>query len=220
MAIFTIAVTPLIGFFIGVTALMQYLHTPQSQPIVMKPPRVFAEHEYLKELKRELGKRGFELDTHFKLPDSRKKPDLYARGKGRTGFIPHHAYYFVYYLSSRSDAAWLKAAHQHARDYANSLYRIPKALRLLVPVINTVVITAQGMPAGHIEYILKETIPTAKEKWTGGEINHIYMIDLRHPEVISLKQIPSMGFAPILRTYDLLQAVYNRLIEKELAKRE
>ncbi|MBD3287061.1 hypothetical protein GF359_10400 [candidate division WOR-3 bacterium] len=220
MALFTIVATPLFGFFIGVRAFLHYIHAPQSQPIVMKPPRVFKQSEYLKELESEFKNRGFVLDSRFKIPGFRKKPDLFARGKARTGFIPHHAYYFVYYFSSlASDAAWLRFAHKYAREYVNSLYKIPKVIRFVVPVINTVVITNRGIPRNHVHYIRTKTVPTPKERWTGGEINHIYLVDLRYSEVGSLKQMPSAGFAPILRSYDLLQSVLNRLIQKELARR-
>jgi hypothetical protein len=220
MAIFTIISTPLIGFFIGTGALIGYLTSPQVRPIVTKPPRIFEEQEYLEVLTKELGSRGYNLNIDFRLPDFSKKPDLYARGKGKTWFIPHHAYYFVYCFESlRSDGAWVVAAHKHARQYVDSLYKIPRIIRFFQPLINIVVITNKGIPRDHIHYIRTKTIPTSKERWTGGEINHVYLIDLRHPEVISLKQLPRAGFAPILRTYDLLQSVYNRLIQKELARR-
>lgn len=101
--------------------------------------------------------------------------DIFAHRKGKNFVFPQRDYFFFHDIDKRKiDLASVSKLHQEARDYVNSLYRMPKALRFTVPNISSVFYSSEFIPGDIIELAYKNT-----RSAIGGEIQQIFAIDFK-----------------------------------------
>lgn len=109
--------------------------------------------------------------------------DLFAFRKGKNFVFPQRDYFFIHNIDSRKiDAVLVSKLHEEARDYVNSLYKMPKALRFTVPNIVSVFYSEEAIHG--------ETIKVAEQNTRsiiGGEIQQVFAVDFK------LKKIYSQG---------------------------
>lgn len=119
------------------------------------------------------------LDSDFQMTDNLQfggfYADLYAFRKGRNFVFAQRDYFFFHDIEKRSiNADIAERLHSAAREYVNSDYKIPKAMRLTVPNITSVFFSVTGVDSGLIQLA---------SKWTrsaiGGEIHQVIAVDFK-----------------------------------------
>ncbi len=119
------------------------------------------------------------LDSDFQMTDNLQfggfYADLYAFRKGRNFVFAQRDYFFFHDIEKRGiNADIAERLHSAAREYVNSDYKIPKAMRLTVPNITSVFFSATGVDSGLIQLA---------SKWTrsaiGGEIHQVIAVDFK-----------------------------------------
>lgn len=119
------------------------------------------------------------IDSGFILTDNKQfgsfYADLYAFRKGRNFVFPQRDYFFFHDADKRNlNAELAERIHNAAREFVNSSYKMPKAMRFTVPNITSVFISEKGLEQSLIELA---------SKWTrtivGGEIHQVIAIDLK-----------------------------------------
>jgi hypothetical protein len=101
--------------------------------------------------------------------------DLYADRKGRTFVFPRRDYFFFHDIDRRKiNLSLASILHQEARDYVNSMFKMPKALRFTVPNISSVFYSLDFIPGEIMELAQKNT-----RSAIGGEIQQIFAIDFK-----------------------------------------
>jgi len=101
--------------------------------------------------------------------------DLYANRKGRTFIFPRRDYIFFHDIDKRQINLELASKlHQEARDYVNSFYKMPKAMRFTVPNISTVFYSSEFITGEIMEFAQKNT-----RSAIGGEIQQVFAIDFK-----------------------------------------
>lgn len=101
--------------------------------------------------------------------------DLFAHRKGKNFVFPQRDYFFLHDIDRRKiDLSMVMKLHQEARDYVNSLYKMPKAMRFTVPNIASVFYSSDFIPGDIIELAFKNT-----RSAIGGEIQQIFAIDFK-----------------------------------------
>ncbi len=83
-----------------------------------------------------------------------------------------------YYFVHAGDAQILNEntcskLHLDARNYVNSLYKMPRALRFVVPNIVSVFFSSNGFEEAALQLALQQ-----KRPWQGGEVHDIFFVDL------------------------------------------
>jgi hypothetical protein len=100
--------------------------------------------------------------------------DVYAFRKGRNFVFPQRDYFFFHDAEKRNiDIHLAEKLHNDARAFVNSEYKLPKAMRLTVPNITSVI---------YADKIKDDNLIQLASKWTrsviGGEIHQIIVADL------------------------------------------
>ncbi|MCP4134281.1 MAG: hypothetical protein GY754_25125 [bacterium] len=110
--------------------------------------------------------------------------DIFAKKTGRSlGFLfPYEDYYFFHDLSGRdiNTKESLISLHEAAREYADSFYRLPKALRYKVPNILTVAVSDRSFSIDMVQYAKEST-----HSVIGGEKHSLYLVDLINKHIVS-----------------------------------
>lgn len=124
----------------------------------------------------------FEVTPNKQFADVQLNTNLYALRNGKTmGILPYGDYYFVHDFDQRTNThAHLLDIHEKARKYVNSMYRVPKILRLSVPNIITLAVSNRGFTPEMTEEVQKRT-----RSIVGGEIHAMYLLDLQSKQVFS-----------------------------------
>jgi len=83
-----------------------------------------------------------------------------------------------YYFAHSGDAQILNEItcsklHLEARNYVNGLYKMPRALRFVVPNIVSVFFSENGFDDAALQLSLQQ-----KRPWQGGEVHDIFFVDL------------------------------------------
>jgi len=83
-------------------------------------------------------------------------------------------YIFVHTGDARSlNESACHQLHSEARNYVNNLYKMPRALRFVVPNIVSVFFSVNGFDDDALQVTLKQ-----KRPWQGGEVHDVFFIDL------------------------------------------
>ncbi len=102
--------------------------------------------------------------------------DLYIFRKGKNFVFPQRDYFFIYDTGNETiSKKSVEEKHEAARNFINSMYKMPKALRFSVPNICSIFIGFNGFSEEVInlaEYNTRSVI--------GGEIHTIYLIDIKN----------------------------------------
>lgn len=101
--------------------------------------------------------------------------DFYAHRKGKNFIFPQRDYFFFHDIDRRRvDLNLVIRLHQEAREFVNSLYKLPKALRFTVPNIASVFYSYEFIPGEIIEHAQKNT-----RSAIGGEIQQVFAVDFK-----------------------------------------
>ncbi|MBI5401809.1 MAG: hypothetical protein HY959_00260 [Ignavibacteriae bacterium] len=101
--------------------------------------------------------------------------DLFAHRKGKNFVFPRRDYFFFHDIDKRKiDLNLVIRLHREARDFVNSLYKMPKALRFTVPNIASVFYSQEFVTGDIIEFAQRNT-----RSVIGGEIQQIFAIDFK-----------------------------------------
>jgi len=171
---------------------------------------------FFQKLLDSLASKHFKLNKQANLNSFRAELLAVKEGKGFF-FLPYVDYYFFYKDSLLNPLTAAKVARLHELDriFANSQFKWPKALRIKIPNIVTVIIAEGPFPKEAIDLALKATASLI-----GGERHQIVLIDLLNkqffcqaPEVYSVygltlnfKKINSLN-RPIYFLKEILMAL-------------
>jgi len=119
------------------------------------------------------------IDSGFQTTENKEfkgfYADLYAFRKGRNFVFAQRDYFFFHDVDKRKiNTDMAEKLHSAAREFVNSEYKVPKAMRLTVPNITSVFVLDSFVDSRLIELA---------SKWTrsaiGGEIHQIIAVDFR-----------------------------------------
>lgn len=87
-------------------------------------------------------------------------------------------YYFIHEgNNSNFSAEKCLAMHEAARQHVNGQYKMPKAMRFVVPNIVSVFLSPDGFSEETVDLALKQ-----KRPWQGGEVHDMFFIDTTRKE--------------------------------------
>lgn len=140
--------------------------------------------QFLKSAGDYLSSQGFYIEGNAVFKEYGFSADLYAKKSGRSLFVffPYDDYFFIHDFSGGGVQSLdgLRSVHEKTREYINSLYRLPKALRYRVPNIITIAVSEKGFLPDLQRYAVER-----KESIAGGEKNSVFLVDLVNRIVIS-----------------------------------
>lgn len=107
--------------------------------------------------------------------------DLYVKREGKSMMVlKYRDYFFVHDVASVGSVEKLTELHEKARKVVNKEYKVPKALRMTVPNIATIVVSETGFSPEMIDTVQKNT-----RSIVGGEYHAMYLIDLKEKQMYS-----------------------------------
>lgn len=204
---------PLVGFFIGAAVLMYSFFRPTVRPTPVAPVPSGAHDSsgVMELLAQGLAAHGFTVERNKSLPGTGLQADLYARRTFWTLFIPNKVYLFIYDWeeSLRGEGRNVLEVHRSARELVDRLSTLPKMLRVAPPAIVTTIVSEGVLPRDVQVHVAEQTADSVSDRLVGGEVHSVLHIDLHEPEVAFLKRVFAQGAAPLVRTKDVLQEIYN-----------
>ncbi len=126
-----------------------------------------------------LAAEGFEITRGFN--SGALFADIYAFRKGRNFVFPQRDFFFFHDADARKiDALSAAKLHDAARNFADAMFSMPRALRFTVPNIASVFYSENGIPQGIKELAEKNT-----RSIIGGEIHQIFALDIKERKFYS-----------------------------------
>jgi hypothetical protein len=129
-----------------------------------------------------LAEKGLETATSKSFSKNDLAVDLYAKREGKSLlFLTYRDYFFVHdYDAIGGGPEKMLSLHEKAREVVNAEYKMPKALRMTVPNIATILVSENGFSEDMIEAVKKNT-----RSFVGGEYHAMYLIDLKNKQFYS-----------------------------------
>lgn len=123
---------------------------------------------------------GFQMELVLKMKHF-DEPDFVAVKRGSNFMLMRYVDFF-FIKQCNTPLSWDKVSqfHEQAKVLANNSFKLPKALRLTVPNINSVLITSFE-PSKEIQAFL----PVVKKSLLGGEQGSIFVFDKSSGELYS-----------------------------------
>ena len=166
----------------------------RQEPVVIR----FTSRDFLTRLECVLSARGFSTDRALRLAD--RPIDLYAYKKIIYGFLPGHTHLYIIRLEADQILSLddLKVLNVAARQSTNKGLRLPAWLRFVVPLTNTIILSEAGFPFEVQDYVRSTRFSK------GGDLNDIYLVDLRRQSTVHSENLPSSGYLPLNVAFELL----------------
>jgi hypothetical protein len=140
--------------------------------------------EFIRSSKDYFEQSGFTCQAPGVFPKESFTADLYAFAKGRSLgiFFPYEDHFFLHLFEDDRTNTYenISLLHEKAREYVNSRFPVPRALRYRVPNIVTVAVSERSFPP--------ETARFASEKTpdlVGGERHSVFLVDLLQRWIVS-----------------------------------
>lgn len=155
---------------------------------------------------------GFTCERNISFTEFNLNTELFATQKGKTlGILPFCDYIFAYagkYFSNSTEI--VNEMHQKARNYVDTLYKWPKAFRLSVPNIASLIISFDGFSEEQKILAQKKT-----RTFVGGEIHGFYFVDMENLDFIcqELSSVTVSGAIPQSRMFYLLNPIVEGLFK-------
>jgi hypothetical protein len=156
------------------------------------------EKDFIESLALEMPIAGYEIKRNWTIPNSKLTTSIYAK-KGRF-------YFFIYdiecdlhgYLND------IVSVHRSASRYINSFYHFPKAFRLAIPTITTVVVSHCGYDEDELHWIRSESVTDFFGSVVGGEANAIFLLDAEEKDLVDLQWLDFNSLIPIQHARKML----------------
>lgn len=133
-------------------------------------------------IKEVLQGEGFAIEENKSFEKQDLTVDIYGYREGRNALVfAFKDFFFINdFDKGESSMDRFENLHEKARKYANSKYKMPKALRFSAPNIATIAISENGFSSEMIEKVQKNT-----RSFVGGEIHGMFLIDLKTKQMFS-----------------------------------
>lgn len=99
-------------------------------------------------------------------------------------FFPSINYMFVHELAASTSPTSFRLLHETACEWAESQFRLPRAMRYRIPNTVTVGVSDEGLAPDLIEYATRER-PWDGVSFVGGEKNSAYLYDAVEQQLYS-----------------------------------
>ncbi len=153
---------------------------------------------FIESLALSMNASGYDVKRDWKIPNSKLNTSIYAK-KDRF-------YFFVYDIECDLQGYLndIVSVHRAANQYINTLYHFPKAFRLSIPTITSVLVSTCGYDEQELDWIRGETVTDFFDSVLGGEANAIFLIDAPQHEILDLKWMNFSTMIPVQRARDML----------------
>jgi hypothetical protein len=163
------------------------------------------EKEFVDSLALSMIAAGYDVKRDWRIPNSKLNTSIYAK---RNRF-----YFFVYDIECDLQGYLndIVSVHRAAQRYINELYTFPKAFRLAIPTIVTVVVSTCGYDEQELDWIRTESVSNFFDSVVGGEANAIFLVDAARNQVLDLKWLDFNAAIPITRARNMLENLINQI---------
>lgn len=160
-----------------------------------------------------LAERGYAISATSIGPATLATKRVYSLGP----FLPCTDHLFVHDFSPEGSSASFEELHEQAREYVESTFRLPRALRYHIPNTVSIGVSVEGFSAEDIAFAQKNKL---RSPLVGGEKNSTYLIDVVGRRYYSqgIETTPGRYGSyvvttvnPTNRTYEMIDAIIRLL---------
>ncbi len=144
---------------------------------------------------------GYDVKRDWKIPNAKLNTSIYAR---RDRF-----YYFVYDIECDLEGYLndIVSVHRAANRYINSQYHFPKAFRLAIPTIVTVVVSTCGFEEKELDWIRCEAVTDFFDSIVGGQANAIFLLDAVKNRMLDLQWLDYRTAIPVQHARKMMSSL-------------